>query len=91
MNFMLIRRFFMYFADFRANFCGFMTIVLFYWLEWVLKRPLLLAQILDNKWLQFFGYESFFVDKCDKKWLKLELFLLIFCSFVFFSVFGQVS
>ena len=27
LNFMLIRRFFMYFADFWANFCDFLTIV----------------------------------------------------------------
>ena len=50
---MLIRRFSTYFADFRANFCVFLTIVLLYWLKWVLKRPLLLDQILDNNWLQF--------------------------------------
>ena len=56
MNFMLIRRFFMYFA----NFCVFLTIVLFYWLKWALKRPPLLDQILDNNWLQFLECESFF-------------------------------
>ena len=28
MNFMLIRMFFMYFADFWANFCNFLTFVL---------------------------------------------------------------
>ena len=47
MNFKLIRKFFMYVADFRANFCVFLTIVLFYLLK--LKRPLLLGQILYNK------------------------------------------
>ena len=46
----------MYFADFRANFCVFfLTIILFYWLKWVLKKPLLLEQFYDNNWLQFCG------------------------------------
>ena len=34
MKFMLNLRFFMYFADFGANFCDFLTIVLFYCLKW---------------------------------------------------------
>ena len=55
MNFMIIRRFIIDFADFRANFCVFLTIILFYWLKWVLKKPLLLEQIYDNNWLQFCG------------------------------------
>ena len=56
MNFMIIRRFLMYFADFRANFCAFFsTIILFYWLKWVLKKPPLLEQFYDNNWLQFCG------------------------------------
>ena len=38
----------MYFADFRANFCGFLTIILFYGLKWALKKPLLLEQFYDN-------------------------------------------
>ena len=45
----------MYFADFRANFYVFFTIILFCWLKWVLKKPLLLEQIYDNNWLQFCG------------------------------------
>ena len=60
MNFMLIRRFFMYFADFWAYFCDFLTFVLFYCLKWALKRPLLLEQFLDYKWLQVCGYEALF-------------------------------
>ena len=60
MNFMLIRRSFMYFADFWANCWDFLTIVLLSCLKWVLKRPLLLEKILDNKWFQCCGYESFF-------------------------------
>ena len=55
MNFMIIRRFIMYFGDFRANFCVFLTIILFHWLKWVLKKPLLLEKIYDNNWLQFCG------------------------------------
>ena len=49
MNFILIRMFFMYFADFWANFCDFLTFVLFHCLKWVLKRPLLLVKFLVNK------------------------------------------
>ena len=60
MNFMLIRMFFMYFADFWANFYDFFTIVLFYCLKWVLKLAVLLENILVNTWLQFCGYEAFF-------------------------------
>ena len=48
MNFMISRGFLMYFADFRANFCVFLTIILFYWLKWILKKTLLLAQFYDN-------------------------------------------
>ena len=55
MNFMIIRRLLMYFADFWANFGVFLTIILFYWLKWVLKKPLLLEKIYDNNWLQFCG------------------------------------
>ena len=49
MNFMLLPRFFMYFADFWANFCDFLTFVLFYCLKLVLKRPILLEQFLIIK------------------------------------------
>ena len=50
----------MYFADFWANFCNFLTIVLFYCLKWELKRPPLHEQFLDIKWLQFCGFGVFF-------------------------------
>ena len=55
MNLMIIRRFSRYFADFRANFCVFLTIFLFYWPKWVLKKPVLLSKICDNNWLKFCG------------------------------------
>ena len=55
MNFMIIRRFLRYFADFRANFCVFLTNILFCWLKWALEKPLLLEKIYDNNWLQFCG------------------------------------
>ena len=55
MNFKIIRRFLMYFTDFPAKFCVFLTIILFYWLKFVLKKPLLLEQFYDKNWLQFFG------------------------------------
>ena len=44
-----------------------------------------------NTWLQFCGYEAFFVENYHEKCRKLELIFLIFCSFSFFSVFRQVS
>ena len=53
-NFMLILWFFLYFADFWANFCDFLPIVLFYFLKWVLKGHLLLEPILDANELKFF-------------------------------------
>ena len=55
-----------------------------------IEKPVLLELILDNNCLQFCGYESFFVEKYDKKWRKLELFFLIFCT-SFFSFLRQVS
>ena len=55
MSFKISRKFLMYFADFRAIFAFFFTIILFYWLKWVLKKPLLLEQFYDNNWLQFGG------------------------------------
>ena len=55
MNFMISRRFLMYFADFRVNFCVFLTITLFYWLKCVLRKPVLLEQFYDINWLQFCG------------------------------------
>ena len=56
----------MYFADFRDNFWIFLTNVLFFWLKWLLNRPLSLKQILGNKWLQFCGYEALFAEKYDR-------------------------
>ena len=69
MSLMLIRRFFMYFAEFWANFCNFLRFVLYYCLKWALKRPLLLKIFLDNKWLRFCGYEDFF---CSAIWQSGE-------------------
>ena len=57
MIFMLIRRFFTYFADFWANFYDFLTTVSSYWLKWVLKRRLFLEQVFDSNRVQFCGYE----------------------------------
>ena len=79
MNFMLIRRFFMYFADFRANFAFFDDCFVLL-AQMGIERPLLLEQTFDNIWLQFCEYESFFVEKYCKIWRKLELFLIV-CSF----------
>ena len=65
----------MYFADFWANFCNFLTI-------FFVLLPLLLEQFLDNKWLQYCEYEVFFV-KSDKNGENLNLFFLTFRSFSF--------
>ena len=78
----------MYFADFRANFCVFLKIISFYWLKWVLKKPLLLEQFYNNNWLQFVGRNHFF-EKYDKKMAKIGTIFLNFLQFfVFFSVFS---
>ena len=66
MNIMLIMMFFMYFADFWLIFEIFLTIVLFYCRKWVLKRPLLHEQILDNKWLQFCVMKHFLLRNMTK-------------------------
>ena len=89
MNFMIIRRFFIDFADFLANFCVFFTIILFNWLKWVVKKPLLLEQIYDNNWLHFLWVRIIFLLRnMTKKWRKSEPFFSIFCGFSFFSVFS---
>ena len=89
-NFMIIRRLLMIFG---LIFCVFLTIILFYWIQWVLKKPLLLEQFYDNNWLQFWVRIIFFVEKYDKKWRKLELFFLIFSLLFsgFFCFSRQVS
>ena len=65
----------MYFGVFWANFYDFFTIVLFYWLKWALKRPLLLEQLLD-KWLEFCGYEALLCCEIGQKVVKIETFLI---------------
>ena len=74
--------FFMYFADFWANFCDFLTFVLFYCLKWVLKRPLLLEKFSLTNSCTFVDMKQFFVEKYDQKKRKLEQFLN-FCNFFF--------
>ena len=58
-NFMLIRRFFMSFADFGLIFAFFYDCFVLL-VQMSIKEPLLPEQILNNNWLQFYGYESFF-------------------------------
>ena len=81
----------MYFADFRANFCGFLTIILFYSLKWVLTKPLLLERFYDNNPLQFFWLRTvFFVEEYDKKMAKIGTIFLNFLQFfVFFLVLAK--
>ena len=82
----------MYFAVFRANFCVFLTIFLFYWLKWVLKKPLLHEKIYDNRLQQLVAVlwvRIIFFLKFDKKngenW---NYFSEFFAVFRFFSVFS---
>ena len=56
----------MYFVDFRANF-AFFDDYFVYWIKWVLKRPFLLGEFLDNNWLPFCGYEIFLLRNMTKK------------------------
>ena len=87
-NFILIRWFFMYFADFWANFCNLFTFVLFYCLKWGFKTPLLLAQFLVNKYLQFYGYEAIFCWEIWRKMAKIgTIFLNFFLQFFVFLLF----
>ena len=62
----------MYFAVFRANFCVFLTIILFYWLKWILKKPLLFEKIYDNRLQQLVAVLwpriIFFLRNLTKKW-----------------------
>ena len=80
MNFMIIRRFLIYFADFRANFCVFLTIILFYWL----KNHFYMSNIMITIGYNFMGKNHFLLRNTTKKWRKLEL---SFCSFSFFFCF----
>ena len=50
----------MYFADFRANFCVFFDDSFVLLAQMGIEETLLVEEILDNNWLQFCGYESFF-------------------------------
>ena len=76
----------MYFADFRANFCVFLTI-LFLGLKWVLKKPLLLSIFMITIGYSFVGKNHFFVEKYDKKMAKIGTLFLNFCSFSCFFLF----
>ena len=81
---MLIRRFFTYFGDFWANFYDFLTTVSFYWLKWLMRRCLLLEQVLNNNWVQFCGCEKFFCwTEIGQKMAKIGT---IFLNFLQFSV-----
>ena len=82
----------MYFADFRANFCFFLTVILFYWLKWVLKKPFYLSNIMILIGYSFVGKNHFFVEKYDKKMAKIGTIFPNFLQFfVLFSVFSKVS
>ena len=65
----------------------FWRFVLFYCLKSVLKRPLWLENFLDNKWLQFCGYEAFFCWEIWQKMAKIETTFLNFFVVRFFPVF----
>ena len=79
----------MHFDDFWTNFCDFLTFVLFYSLKWALQRALLLEQFLVYKWLQFYIYKVFFVEKYDENWKIGTIFLNFLQFFVFLSIFRQ--
>ena len=56
----------MYFADFRANFCVFLTIILFYWLKWVLKNPFYLSNFMITIGYSFVGKNHFLLRNMTK-------------------------
>ena len=89
LNFMLIRRYFMYFADFWANFWEILTFVLFYCLKWVMKRPpFYLNNFSLTKGLQYFGSKAFC---CAEKLLKMAKIETIFLKFLLFFDFLRSS
>ena len=53
----------MCFADFRANFYVFLTIVLFCWLKWVLRNPFYLSKLMITIGYSFVGKNHFFVER----------------------------
>ena len=57
----------MYFADFRANFRVFLTIIFFNWLKWMYWRnPFYLSEFMITIGYSFVGKNHFFVDRYDK-------------------------
>ena len=64
-------------------FCVFWTIILFYWLKWVLKKPFYLSNVMIIGY-SFVGKNQFFVEKYDKKMAKIGTIFLNFCSFFLF-------
>ena len=87
-NFMIIRRFLMYFADFRANFC------VFFWRFFCFagsngywRNALYLRIFMITIGYSFVGKNHFLLRNMTKKWRKLELFFLIFLQFFVFVLF----
>ena len=83
MNFMIIRRFLMYFADFRANFCVFLTIILFYWL----KNHFYMSNIMITIGYNFMGKNHFLLRNTTKKMAKIGTIFLKFLKFFVFFCF----
>ena len=80
-NFMIIRRFLMYFADFWANFCVFWRLFCFTGSNGHWRNPFYLSKFMITIGYSFVDKNHFFVEKYDKK-------LRNFCSFSFFPVFS---
>ena len=87
MSLMPIRSFSYFLLTFGLIFAICLTIVLFYCLKGVLKRPPLLKQFLVNKCVHFCGYEAFFLLRNMMK--NGENYFSQICRFFLF--FRQVS
>ena len=88
MNFMISRRFLMYFADFRAIFCVFFDDYFVLLAQMSIKETPstwedLWKQLVTVLWVRII----FLLRNMTKKLRKLEIFFLIFCSFSFFFLF----
>ena len=87
MNFMIIRRFSMYFADFRANFCVFWRLFCFTGSNGYWRNPFYLRKFLKTIGYSFVGENHFFVEKYDKKMAKIGTIFLNFLQFFVFLLF----
>ena len=87
MNFMIIRRFIMYFADFRDKFCVFWRLFCFTGSNGYWRNPFYLSTFIITIGYSFVGKNHFFVEKYDKNGKNWNYFSYFFSFFLFFAKF----